>query len=455
MLRTFPAYRSGSDRTVIELLDPPFRDPFELFRMLPPGQRVLLESPPGSGGRYSFVMGRPTAIFDDRHGIHSPEVLRRLLPPLGHGAAGRELPPFLGGFIGLLSYDLVRSIENLRMHTEPVEPLIHFQLVDRVWAYDHLADKLYLAFVPELVPNDEKPKTVLREMERLALGPPLPPLPAPHLKFMPDRTREEYVRIVRRCLDYIGAGDIFQANISHRFTAAAAQDEGPALYAILRALNPSPFSALFETGAWTVVCGSPERLIRVRGEEVVTRPIAGTRPRGGDPERDAALEQELLANEKERAEHLMLLDLERNDLGRVCRPGSVRIDELMTVERYSHVMHLVSNVRGGLRAGVDTADLIRATFPGGTITGVPKVRCMEIIDELEAIPRGPYTGSIGYFGFGGEIDLNIVIRTILLRAGRAYLQVGAGIVADSVPEWEYDETIQKARALLTASDLGG
>lgn len=292
-------------------------------------------------------------------------------------------------------------------------------------------------------------------MERLALGPPLPPLPAPHLKFMPDRTREEYVRIVRRCLDYIGAGDIFQANISHRFTAAAAQDEGPALYAILRALNPSPFSALFETGAWTVVCGSPERLIRVRGEEVVTRPIAGTRPRGGDPERDAALEQELLANEKERAEHLMLLDLERNDLGRVCRPGSVRIDELMTVERYSHVMHLVSNVRGGLRAGVDTADLIRATFPGGTITGVPKVRCMEIIDELEAIPRGPYTGSIGYFGFGGEIDLNIVIRTILLRAGRAYLQVGAGIVADSVPEWEYDETIQKARALLTASDLGG
>jgi anthranilate/para-aminobenzoate synthase component I len=225
---------------------------------------------------------------------------------------------------------------------------------------------------------------------------------------------------------------------------------GPALYARLRTVNPSPFSALFECNDLCLVSSSPERLVRLNGRLADTRPIAGTRPRGWSLPEDRRLAEELLTNQKERAEHLMLVDLERNDLGRVCRYGTVKADEFMVIERYSHVSHIVSNVRGELREGLDGFDLIRSVFPGGTITGVPKIRCMEIIESLEPVRRGPYTGSLGYLSWSGDLDLNILIRTLVLTKGRGYLQVGAGIVADSDPDREYDETLYKAEALLAA-----
>jgi anthranilate/para-aminobenzoate synthase component I len=262
--------------------------------------------------------------------------------------------------------------------------------------------------------------------------------------------RERFESMVRRCKEYIAAGDIYQANLSQRFSADVAGRDALLLYKVLREINPSPFAAYAEFGDMTVVSSSPERLIRLRGRTADTRPIAGTRRRGKDSGETRSLTAELLTNAKERAEHIMLLDLERNDLGRVCDYGSVHVDELMVVEDYSHVIHIVSNVSGELAAGRDGFDLIRAVFPGGTITGVPKVRCMEIVDELEPVARGAYTGSLGYLANTGDLDLNIIIRTVIIKNGTAHVQVGAGIVADSDPSREYHETLQKAEALVAA-----
>jgi len=258
---------------------------------------------------------------------------------------------------------------------------------------------------------------------------------------------------VKRCMEYISAGDIFQANLSQRLSAHVKGVDPLNLYRILREINPSPFSAFFDTGDMQLVSSSPERLVRLYDGVVETRPIAGTRPRGTDPVRNGILQKELLTNEKERAEHIMLVDLERNDIGRVCRFGSVSVDEFMVLESYSHVTHIVSNVTGRINPDNDAFDLIRAVFPGGTITGVPKIRCMEIIDELEPTARGPYTGSLGYISYTGDMDLNIIIRTFVIRDGWAHVQVGAGIVADSEPEKEYFETLYKAEALIKTLEL--
>jgi anthranilate/para-aminobenzoate synthase component I len=255
--------------------------------------------------------------------------------------------------------------------------------------------------------------------------------------------------MVLRALDYIRAGDIFQANISQRFTASWRGDPR-ALYQALRRINPSPFACFFSWNDLAVVSCSPERLVRVQDGCVDTRPIAGTRPRGVNPHEDALNSLELLLSEKERAEHIMLVDLERNDLGRVCEGGSVSVDEFMTLEEYSHVIHIVSNISGRLRRGMDVVDIIRAVFPGGTITGCPKVRCMQIIRELEPVARGLYSGSLGYLGFDGTMDLNIAIRTMIIQGRSLAFHVGAGIVADSIPEREYHETLDKARALMEA-----
>ncbi|MEK9172825.1 MAG: anthranilate synthase component I family protein, partial [Nitrospirota bacterium] len=246
------------------------------------------------------------------------------------------------------------------------------------------------------------------------------------------------------------AGDIYQANLSHRFSVELGGRSPRSIYRRLREINPSPFSALLELPDVTLVSCSPERLVRLSGTGVDTRPIAGTRPRGSSTDEDRLLVEDLLMSPKERAEHIMLVDLERNDLGRVCAYGSVRVDEFMAVERYSHVSHIVSNIRGHLAPGRDALDLVRAVFPGGTVTGVPKVRCMEIIDELEPVRRGPYTGSIGYLSPSGDLDLNIIIRTLVVAGEQASLHVGAGIVADSDPVREYQETLFKAEALLKA-----
>ncbi len=259
--------------------------------------------------------------------------------------------------------------------------------------------------------------------------------------------------MVRRCKEYIAAGDIYQANLSQRLSAAIGNADPLRLYRILRTINPSPFAAFLDFGDLQLVSSSPERLVRLREGVADTRPIAGTRRRGTDQAEMRELSAELLTNEKERAEHIMLLDLERNDLGKVCEYGTVSVDEFMVVEDYSHVIHIVSNVRGSLAPGRDAFDLVGAVFPGGTITGVPKVRCMEIIDELEPVARGPYTGSIGYFSNTGDMDLNIIIRTFVIKDGHAYIQAGAGIVADSDPEREYFETLQKAEALKKALEM--
>jgi len=268
-----------------------------------------------------------------------------------------------------------------------------------------------------------------------------------------EMPKQDYVDIVRKAKEYIAAGDIFQANLSQRVSADIMRKSPWNLYRILRSINPSPFAAYIDCGDYQIVSSSPERLIRIRDRIIETRPIAGTRPRGRDKKEDALMRSELLLNEKERAEHIMLIDLERNDLGRVSAYGTVSVDELMITEDYSHVIHIVSNITGTLAHEKDCFDAIRALFPGGTITGVPKVRCMEIIDELEPLRRGPYTGAIGYVGFSGTMDFNIIIRTFVIKNETAYVQAGAGIVADSEPEREYLETLKKAEALIKALEM--
>ena len=263
-------------------------------------------------------------------------------------------------------------------------------------------------------------------------------------------TQAEFEAMVAQALEHIRAGEIFQANIAQRFTAPWPHGSALPLYEALRRINPSPFACFLSTEELTVVSGSPERLVRVQDGRIDTRPIAGTRPRGATPAEDAVNSLDLLLSEKERAEHLMLVDLARSDLGRVCRVGSVAVNELMALEAYSHVMHIVSEICGVLRRGVDAVEVIRAVFPGGTITGCPKVRCMQLLRELEPVPRGLYTGSLGYLGFDGTLDLNIAIRTLVLQGGQLSYHVGAGIVADSQPEREYQETLAKAGALIDA-----
>ncbi len=253
--------------------------------------------------------------------------------------------------------------------------------------------------------------------------------------------------------EYIKAGDIFQANLSLRVSASIGNTEKWRIYKILSKINPSPFAAYLDMGDYQIVSSSPERLLKFDRNIVETRPIAGTRPRGADAKGDKKMRADLLINEKERAEHLMLIDLERNDLGKISDYGSVVVDEFMITEDYSHVIHIVSNIKGTAAKGKNCLDAVRSAFPGGTITGVPKVRCMEIIDELENVTRGPYTGSLGYISFTGAMDLNIIIRTFVVKNGVAYVQAGAGIVADSEPEKEYFETLKKAEALIKTLEV--
>ena len=281
---------------------------------------------------------------------------------------------------------------------------------------------------------------------------PLPPRTAPAhpaAALEPMMDQAAFEAMVRRAKTFITQGDIFQANLSQAFSASWCRSPWP-LYLALRAINPSPFAAFVQHPEFSLVSCSPERLVRVQDGVASTRPIAGTRPRGTDSREDALNSLELLLSDKERAEHIMLVDLERNDLGRICRPGSVQVDELMAVEGYSHVMHIVSNAWGRLQPGLDAVDVLRAMFPGGTITGCPKIRCMQLLRELEPVRRGFYTGSCGFLGFDGRLDLNILIRTMVLQHGRLSLHAGAGIVADSQPDREYHETLAKAEALVAA-----
>jgi para-aminobenzoate synthetase component I len=462
----------------------PTEDPYELYcRLSVPGySSFLLESGKGNDtvARYSFMGCGPYLMLSGkeesyelrtRDGVTvyqgSPwNALRDKLraSPISNPGG---LPPFFGGAVVFLSYDLVRQFEQLpRLALDDLYlPDLECLFVDQVAALDHHTQTLHLMFTPPLQRFQEEPREKLyREgCDRLAEWEARLAIPSRQddvssigrFDIQPGQSQNSYMERVRQCQEFIRAGDIYQANLSHRFAmqwheSRRSSDRQRALYRRLKAVNPSPFSALLHLDRFSLVGCSPERLIRLAGQFADTRPIAGTRRRGINAIDDRRLAEELLTNTKERAEHLMLVDLERNDLGRVCRYGSVRTNELMAIERYSHVSHIVSNVSGELRDGVDGLDLIEAVFPGGTITGVPKIRCMEIIEELEPVRRGPYTGSLGYMSWSGDLDLNIIIRTLVMTDSCSYLQVGAGIVADSDPLKEYEETLLKAQAVMKA-----
>ncbi len=355
--------------------------------------------------------------------------------------------PFHGGWLLYLSYEIAREVEPKLALPPGPDPVVALALrAPAAWVRERESGRAWLVAEPGC-------ESLLEEFvadvaaSRTAAGTPA--------RLEPLEVREEdparFVAAVERALEYIAAGEVYQANLSRGWSARAAAHLDPlAVYERLRRANPAPFSALLRHGDFAVLSSSPERLVSVRDGRVATRPIAGTRPRGGSPARDAELIATLLGNEKERAEHVMLIDLERNDIGRVCEGGSVEVDEFMTVETYAHVHHIVSNVSGRLRAGTSPLQVIAALFPGGTITGCPKVRCMQIIAELEGAGRGAYTGSIGYLNRDGSLDLNILIRTFTACGAELTFRAGAGIVADSIPAHELAETRAKAEGLLRA-----
>ncbi len=459
----------------------PYVSPEELYPFFAGSHSFLFESVKGPEkiARYSFIGFEPYMIFQVKDGVVETRTAdagrlsyKKPLKGLGEILRGYQqaplpdLPPFQGGAAGLLSYDFVHYLEKLPKTTRDDLhiPDAHFSIVDRLISFDHREKRAWAVICPGLRRTMRyDPESWYEEAEyHLAeicrrIGPlngagslqaALPVRKG--IEIIHDMRKEDYIEMVKRAKEYIAAGDIFQANLSQRISAYIGELSPWHLYRILRSINPSPFSGFMDFGEYFIASSSPERLVKVGGRVIETRPIAGTRPRGRDVREDEKMRNELLLNEKERAEHIMLIDLERNDLGKVSEYGSVEADELMITEDYSHVIHIVSNVRGVLAGKKTCLDALRATFPGGTITGVPKVRCMEIIDELEPVRRGPYTGSMGYIGFSGSMDMNIIIRTFVVRNGYAYVQAGAGIVADSDPEREYYETLKKAEALLKA-----
>ena len=446
----------------------------------------LLESAENSEqiGRYSFLGSRPAAVFECRgrtvtitESGRAPRQYEAARDPLAElqtflaryrPAAAEPALPFGGGAVGYLGYDAVRWFEG----TVPPPPRDElglpeavFLVTDTMIVFDHRFRRLrVLANVftegrDDLgAAYDEARAKIARLVRRLRapthlrpglVYPELPPAPEP----ASNTSRAEYEAAVERGKEYIRAGDIFQFVPSQRFRTDYDGD-ALSLYRALRFINPSPYMFLLRFGGrFALVGSSPEVHVRAQDGAVEIRPIAGTRPRGRDAAEDRALAEGLLADPKERAEHLMLVDLARNDVGRIAEFGSVRVTDFMTVERYSHVMHIVSNVKGRLRAGLSAFDVMRATFPAGTVSGSPKVRAMQIINELEHSKRGPYAGAVGYFGFDGNLDSCITLRSVVLKDGQAYVQAGAGVVADSLPASEYEETVNKARGMLRAIEL--
>ena len=378
----------------------------------------------------------------------------------------QDLSRFFGGAVGFLGYDLVRFFERLpdTSSDELDLPDLHLLVTDTLIVFDHVRHRLLVfanAPVPPGCDLDAAYDDAVARLDAVEtqMRVPVPVQPAPPSEAGGELTSNmaagKYEAAVRRTKEYIAAGDIFQGVLSQRLSRLTHADPF-SIYRALRRVNPSPYMFFLDLGgepATHIIGSSPEMLVRLQGRTAEVRPIAGTRPRGKNEEEDRALEEDLAADPKERAEHVMLVDLGRNDLGRVCEYGTVAVQELLGVERYSHVIHLVSRVTGRLREGLDAYDLFRATFPAGTVSGAPKVRAMEIIEELEGLRRGPYAGAVGYFGFNGNMDTCITIRTIVMRGANAYLQAGAGIVADSEPTHEREETLHKARALGMAIEI--
>ncbi|MBC7247702.1 MAG: anthranilate synthase component I [Actinobacteria bacterium] len=479
--------------TVSRTVEADTETPVTAFLKLGGGKySFLLESAEGGErwGRYSFIGCEPLCVVRYRdgeldfpaggdeimreagaraaNGVNPVDLIFDIMGSIRAGDCGHELP-FHGGAVGYFAYDLLPFMEKVSLREKaglPV-PEMMFTLTRTSAAFDHLRGRIILlANVPVAEARGEEDlrrlyreaTTSLESMARTLAesNPRVPPGEVYYLSEDMDFhdvssnfTREEYEEVVRRAKEYIFAGEAFQIVPSQRFSTPV-HCSPFSVYRSLRAQNPSPYMFFLRYDDLYLVGSSPEPMVRQRGGRAVIRPIAGTRPRGKTPVEDLALERDLLQDEKERAEHVMLVDLARNDLGRVCRAGSVRVSRLMEVERFSHVMHLVSEVTGELRPGYGNRELLRSSFPAGTVSGAPKVRACQLIDELERDRRGPYAGAVGYISYHGDMDTCIAIRTIVIQGKTAHVQAGGGVVADSVPAREYEETRNKARALLRA-----
>lgn len=458
-----------------------FDTPVSLFAKLDEGgYAFLLESLEGGEkwGRFSILGLRPFLLFSSSGTAVTTEAqgqreTRTVADPLHalKDIMGRfrpaevpDLPRFYGGAVGYMGYDMVRFMERLPetlQDTAGFRDMV-FMFPELLLVHDNLRQSLKIIACLQ-VDRPEEAETVYQQgvrtiedvIQRLRVG---LNYQSPSVRqqalttLTPEIPQHRFEAIVRRAKEYIQAGDVIQVVLSQRFSGRSTVPPFD-LYRALRKINPSPYLYFLRLGDEVLIGSSPEILVRLTGQQIDVRPIAGTRPRGQTREEDQAFEADLKRDPKERAEHLMLVDLGRNDVGRVARMGTVRVEDLLTVERYSHVMHLVTGVIGELAPGKDMFDVLRACFPAGTVSGAPKIRAMEIIEELEHARRGPYAGAVGYFGFSGNMDLAITIRTLCQKGDRLYLQAGAGIVADSDPTLEWEETLNKGRALMRAIDL--
>ncbi len=454
--------------------------PVSAFRKLDDGQfSYLLESIEGGEkwGRYSFLGSTPSVIIRSKGNLVETisdgisvqqessdplacikELLAQFTPVEVDG-----LPRFFGGAVGYLGYDMVRHFESLTTEKPALLDAYdsYFLITDTIVIFDTMRQKIKVvsnAHISGSISPSEAYDCATERIEGIInrLRVPLPLRNASARKepvrFLSNMTRASFEESVEKAKEYVRSGDIIQVVLSQRFSGELTADPLD-IYRVLRTINPSPYMFFLRLEDTIIAGASPEVMVRKEGEQVELRPIAGTRPRGTDPEDDARLAEELLADPKECAEHVMLVDLGRNDLGRVCTTGSVAVSELMLIERYSHVMHIVSNVQGVLSADRDAFDLVRATFPAGTLSGAPKIRAMQIIDELEPARREIYGGAVGYFSFSGNMDLAIAIRTLVIKDGKVHLQAGAGIVADSDPATEWQETVNKGMAVMRAVEI--
>jgi anthranilate synthase component 1 len=447
---------------------------FLKLRELAPSEPAFLLESAEQGqrmGRYSFIGFRPRSVLrwslgdpGDPYALAAAAVADCRQAPLPDGAGGF---PFMGGAVGFFGYDLVRTVEPLGepkggRDGDPLGlPDMALMLTDALVAFDHLKHTITIVANADLdaEPDPERAREAaegtIAEV-RTCLAGPVPQVAKAGVRAAPrfesNMTRERFEAMVARIVEYIYAGDAFQVVPSQRWSAEVPV-EGFSIYRGLRTVNPSPYMYFLDFGDFQIAGASPEPLLTVSARHVSTRPIAGTRPRGSSPEQDRHIADELLEDEKERAEHVMLVDLGRNDLGRVCEYGSVAVDELMEIETYSHVMHIVSSVSGTLREDVGAMDALRSVLPPGTLSGAPKVRAMQIIDELESTKRGGYGGAIGYLSYTGDLDTAIHIRTVVVKDGVAHVQAGGGTVADAKPEYEYEESVNKSKAVLRAVEL--
>jgi len=462
-------------RTIVREIQADLETPVSVYlKLRGQGESFLLESIDGGEriARYSFIGIAPCAKYilrsDSIHVIENGS--ERVIPYTGdpldvlEAELGRfrfnpqpGLPRFIGGLVGYLGYEAVTHFEPTLKGRLPAATLPEgiYQLADTIVAFDHARRSLFL--IANVLDGDENAAQAKLDEIVARIRQPIPaitPRLASGKEIVSNKTRAEFEEMVQKAREHIVAGDIFQVVPSQRFTRPT-HAEAFDIYRAVRRINPSPYMFFFDFGVIDgeplfLVGASPEMFVRLEGRHASLRPIAGTRPRGINAEEDASLAEELLADPKERAEHVMLVDLGRNDLGRVCEYGTVTVPEFFNVERYSHVMHIVSHVEGTLRPDMTAFDLVRASFPAGTVSGAPKVRAMEIIAELEGQPRNIYSGMVGYFGFDGAMDTCIAIRTLVAHGSSVTIQAGAGIVADSDPASEYNETVNKASAMLRA-----